>query len=138
MMSVHQFVAVLIVTYIINSNIIYLAKQAYPYILLDQIVQPYNTYLILFDSVCTCGILKFKLTIKIVIPSIASFVERSGFVHLVFSCLLFGGQHLQLTLCLFQLKRPKSFYYICWKFLQLCWHYALCFSAPIMLKFMLA
>ena len=34
-------------------------------------------------------ILKFESTIKIVTPSIASFIARSGFVHSVFSYSLF-------------------------------------------------
>ena len=37
-----------------------------------------------------CGILKFKPTIKMVIPSIALFVARFGFMHSVFSYSLFG------------------------------------------------
>ena len=35
-----------------------------------------------------CGILKFKSTIKIVLPSIATFTERSGLVYSVFSSLI--------------------------------------------------
>ena len=37
-----------------------------------------------------CDILKFKPTIKIVIPSIPSFIARPGFVHSLFSYSLFG------------------------------------------------
>ena len=53
---------------------------------MNQIVQ---SYLILLDSVhmCACGIL-INPQLKIVMPSVAPFVERSGFVHSVFSYLL--------------------------------------------------
>ena len=54
---------------------------------LNYIVQP---YLILLDTVCMCGIWNLNPQLKIIIPSIASFIARTGFVHSAFSYLLFG------------------------------------------------
>ena len=64
--------------------------------------------------------------LKIVIPSIALFIERSGIVHSMFSYSLLGVPNrsaLDFNLCLLWLKFPRSFLYqLCWKFLLLCWH----------------
>ena len=105
---------------------------------LDCLAIPHNYYLTVSGCVGFWR-LNPQLIIRIVIPSIL-FIARSGFVHSVFSYTRYlkfqTGQHL--ILCLLMLKFPRSFlYYIWWKFLLLCWHYALCFPAPIMLKILL-
>ena len=80
-------------------------------LLLNQIVQP---YLILLDSVCMCGILKFKRVSKNcdTINNIAFLLQNLGL------CIQFlATSHLEfqtgqpLISCLLQLKFPRSFLY---------------------------
>ena len=97
------------------------------------LVHPYCRKHKLFDptSYCltlvhTCSVLKFNPAINIFIPSIVSFMPR-------FLCTVQQLVMNRLTLDFVFIVAE-----IWWKFPLLWWHYSLCFTAPIMLKIMLA
>ena len=103
----------------------------------------HTSYSFTLSACVTVAFWNLNPQLKFVIPSIALFSPRSGFVHL-FNYLLFGILNRSAALdFMFVVAEVRTFLeissvmlVISLIMLALCWHYALCFPATIMPKLM--
>ena len=90
-------------------------------------------------SICSNFNSYLKLSFQEILNCIVRWKIYCRFVHSMLSYSLFGIPNRSAFDFMFVLAEIfYKFPLLIWKFLILCWHYALCFPAPIMLKIMLA